>query len=234
MKIITWNCNGAFRKKYKELEELNPDILIIQECEDPGQSKDNNYKAWSKNYIWVGQNKHKGLGVFCKPELHLKQLKWETNNLQLFLPCRIKDQFNLLAVWTKQANSPNFAYIGQLWKFLQLHKEKLSDNKSFVIGDFNSNKIWDEWDRWWNHSDVVKELREIGIESAYHFHFNEAQGNETTPTLFMNRNQNKAYHIDYIFCPTPILRKSLFVEVGKPEKWLTMSDHMPVLMQIDF
>ena len=35
MKIITWNCNGAFRKKYHTLDKYHADILIIQECGKP-------------------------------------------------------------------------------------------------------------------------------------------------------------------------------------------------------
>ena len=35
MKLITWNCQGAFRKKAEIILTLNPDILVIQECESP-------------------------------------------------------------------------------------------------------------------------------------------------------------------------------------------------------
>ena len=34
MRIITWNCNKSFRTKVKLISQLQPDIAVIQECED--------------------------------------------------------------------------------------------------------------------------------------------------------------------------------------------------------
>lgn len=73
MQITTWNCNGAFRNKLYHFDTLNQDILIIQECEDPSKST-KAYKEWARNYLWIGKNKNKGLGVFCKEDISLQQL----------------------------------------------------------------------------------------------------------------------------------------------------------------
>ena len=94
----------------------------------------------------------------------------------------------------------------------------------------NSNVQWDEWDRWWNHSDVVRALEEINIRSLYHHVMGEEQGKESKPTLFMHRKLEKPYHIDYAFISKPLLGKNKnMIEVGEPELWLKYSDHMPVV-----
>lgn len=235
MRIVTWNCNGAFRKKFEYISDFNADIYIIQECENPTESKDLKYKEWARNYIWIGENKNKGLAVFAQPEVKLEKLEWtnQFNNhtVKHFLPCKINESFNLLAVWTHRNNSPNFGYIGQLWKYLQINKHEL--NTSIIAGDFNSNTIWDEWDRWWNHSDVVNELKEIGIESFYHKFTKEIQGKETNPTLYFQKNIVKPYHIDYIFGSQKFIDKIVNIEIGQFDKWITISDHMPIVCEIE-
>ena len=90
-------------------------------------------------------------------------------------------------------------------------------NKTIIAGDFNSNTIWDEWDRWWNHTDVVNELKELGIESLYHTFTGEKQGAETNPTLYFQRKLDRPYHIDYVF-GSDIFSKSLkYFTVGYAE-----------------
>ena len=108
----------------------------------------------------------------------------------------------------------------------------MESNETVVIGDLNSNVRWDKWDRWWNHSDVVRELQAIGLQSAYHHCRNQAQGAESDPTFYLQRKIEKAYHIDYIFVPATWLAKSV-VEVGNAEQWLATSDHMPVTLRVE-
>jgi exonuclease III len=229
MKIITWNCNGAFRKKFSQLESFDADIIVIQECEDPKMSNDKKYKEWASNFIWIGDNKNKGLGMFCKASVKLSDNNWDTNGLKYFISANIDNNFNIIGLWNHHANSPTFGYIGQFWKYLQINKPLMT--KTLITGDFNSNKIWDKWDRWWNHSDVVKELEEIEIRSLYHEYFNEKQGEEQVPTFYLQRNISKPYHIDYAFADKKVFKKIKNIIIGQKNDWLELSDHMPIIIE---
>ncbi|MBR9884133.1 MAG: endonuclease/exonuclease/phosphatase family protein [Oceanospirillales bacterium] len=247
-RIVSWNCNGALRTKLDALDSLQADLLVIQECEDPKRSSAH-YRDWAGDYQWTGDNKNKGLGVFAKCAQPLERLGWYgsystptlfsdsaahhwcTEDLKLFLPVTLGD-LTLLAVWTKGTDKQAFGYVGQLWKYLHIHHPELSQPRTMLVGDLNSNTIWDQADRWWNHSDVVAALKNLGLESLYHTQQREPQGQESTPTFYMHRNLNKPYHIDYAFLSEDLQAQSR-VDVGDPVNWLQYSDHMPLLIDVE-
>lgn len=68
MKLITWNCQGAFRKKADTILLKRPDILVVQECEPPDKLVFNSTTQWPNDFLWFGDNKHKGLGIFSCSE----------------------------------------------------------------------------------------------------------------------------------------------------------------------
>jgi exonuclease III len=249
MKIATWNCNGALRHKLARADSLDADILIVQECEDPALSTIT-YKEWAGDYIWIGESTNRGIGVFPRNGYKVQKLNWDgeftllglksksstlhwrSNDLKIFLPFRINNEFTALAVWTKGSNNGAFGYMGQFWKYLQIHRGNLSHPKTIILGDFNSNVKWDKHDRWWNHSDVIAELAELGLRSQYHQIYNEEQGQETTPTFFLQRNSTKAYHIDYVFTSLDFIGQCT-MEVGSYEDWILSSDHVPLALSIN-
>ena len=235
MKVVTWNCNGALRKKFENLLDLDAELYVIQECENPNEARHREYSEWAKNHLWIGDTKNRGLGIFARNDININRLDWSNaykdHTVKHFLPCTVNGDFKLLAVWTHQNNSPNFGYIGQFWKYLQVNKKKLG--KTLIAGDFNSNAIWDEWDRWWNHSNVVNELNEIGIESLYHKFTAEEQGKETQPTFYLHRRPDRPYHIDYIFGSQELSSRIAKVEIGQIDKWIKISDHLPMICEFD-
>jgi exonuclease III len=231
MKIVTWNCNGAFRKKFNFLAELNADIYVIQECENPALIEEHNFIDWNKKFLWTGTNTHKGLGIFADGKIEMNLLDWQSKKLEHFIACRINDDFNLVGTWCHGASLSKYPYIGQLWKYLRLHKSKL--DKAVIAGDFNSNKFWDKKGRKWNHSAVVKELSDCGINSLYHKYFAESQGEEKQATFYLQKNTAKPYHLDYIFASEELYTTLNDVTIGEPRKWLTLSDHMPVVCELN-
>lgn len=100
-----------------------------------------------------------------------------------------------------------------------------------AAGDFNSNVQWDANRRGRNHTEVVRLLEGYGLISAYHAHHDERQGEETRPTYYFYRHQDKPFHIDYLFVPKDWKLGS--VEVGSFSEWGYLSDHVPVVGDLD-
>ena len=231
MRIVTWNCNGALRRKYHLLDALDADILVVQECEDPAQSSAD-YQNWAGKHAWKGYGKNKGIGIFPRRGQSIERLAWPDDGFELFLPARIGDEVDFLGVWTQQANPSRLGYIGQFWHYLHLHKAGLGPN-TIIAGDFNSNAIWDKPRRAWNHSDCVSELQRLGFHSLYHCFSGEAQGQESHPTFYLHRDAAKPYHIDYVFAHIERLSgKPHATRIGKPADWLSASDHMPIIADV--
>jgi len=102
-----------------------------------------------------------------------------------------------------------------------------------LIGDFNSNKIWDTKDIIANHTDVVEFLKLFDIESVYHRQFNEEQGKETQNTFFMNRKFEKPYHIDYVFASNRVTKMGFKLSLESWDNWREKSDHVPLIFDIN-
>jgi exonuclease III len=237
MKIVTWNCGGAFRKKYTALLDINADVFIIQECEDPKRlvRPEKDFLDFSLNSLWNGDNKNKGIGVFVKKNISIEPFAvdniWRERELKWFLPVILNKKQKLLGVWAHNADAEAFDYIGQFWNLLQMNRKNLKD--SLIIGDFNSNTRWDHWDRWWNHSDCVRELEAMDIHSVYHHINNVEHGKENQPTFFLRKNAEKPYHIDYVFSPMNIIAKMTNLSFGSYQDWHELSDHVPVIWEYD-
>jgi len=233
MRIITWNCNMAFRKKAGHILRYKPDILIVQECEHPDKLRFDCSIPQPTDVLWFGNNRNKGLGIFSYSDFSLKLHRSHNEALQLIVPLRISRgsfQFILYAIWAHNPGDPDGQYITQVWKALKHYNRYISKKNTILMGDFNSNTIWDKPRREGNHSTVVERLMAKNIFSAYHTHFSSEQGKEADATFYLYKNKEKPYHLDYCFASMDFIERLANVEIGDFESWRKYSDHVPVMV----
>jgi hypothetical protein len=161
MRITTWNYNMAFRRKADHILAFDPDIVIVPECEHPDRLKFASETKKPTNSLWFGKNLDKGLGIFSYGNTQLKLLKTHNPELKLIVPVSVKNtryQFILYAIWAFNPDDPDGKYVEQVWKAIHYYEAHLKKKPTILIGDFNSNTIWDKQHRRGNHSNVVKFL----------------------------------------------------------------------------
>jgi len=229
MKVVTWNCQMAFRKKVELILVYKHDILVFPECEHPSKIvfPEGNEPT---DVLWYGDNVNKGLGVFSFNEYRLELLNCHNPEIKTILPITVttnSSSFTMFAVWTGRG------YIDQVWKAIRCYEGLITTSGTLIVGDFNSNTIWDKKHRPDTHSSMVQELSLKGIASTYH-HYNKLQhGQEEHPTLSMFRHRDKPYHIDYCFATRDFIDKLTNVEVGTYDQWHQYSDHTPLIISFE-
>lgn len=229
MRIVTWNCNGGFWRKFSKLSEFSADVLVVQECNDPARSNDKTYRAWAgENYAWIGPTATKGLGIFVR-----NGLTHTTSPVipaaRFFLPIRL-GEIPICGVWAHKDAQGSRHYCGQTHTYLSAAPDWLADPLAILLGDFNSSSVWDRPKRLWNHSDSVQILHDHGLRSAYHETHQARQGSEPHPSFLLHRNRSKPYHIDYLFHGRGWTATDC--KIGAPDQWLTDSDHMPIFVEL--
>lgn len=236
MKLITWNCQGAFRKKADVILKYNPDILVVQECEHPSKLIFNSDTKLPKDSLWVGDNHHKGIGIFSYSKYRFKLLDIYNPNFKTIIPIVVTGgaiDFTLYAIWANNPQDKKNQYVGQIWKAIEHYDQLLNVGSTILTGDFNSNTIWDRPSRIGNHSKVVEVLSDKKIFSIYHHYYSQIQGKEDHPTFYLQRKKDKPYHLDYCFASHDLLSKVKKFEVGTYKNWIAHSDHSPLFVEFN-
>jgi hypothetical protein len=235
VKLITWNCQGAFRKKAGLIAHHLPEIAVIQECECLEKLK------WGKGIIppltslWFGENPNRGLGIFSWTGCPLAPHEPYDSSIQFCAPVQVAGEmpFHLIATWTKDHPKQQLGYSSQAYMATIAYKDFITSSHTVMMGDLNSNKGKDRAARIGSYRQIIQTLHDLGLVSAYHWFSRDPHGQERTATFFQHRNQDKPAHIDYQFIPhawTPRLRQ---VWVGNPRDWLAFSDHCPVGIEVE-
>jgi len=223
----------CFREKASVILPYKPDILIVPECEHPDKLKYPIKTPKPKDILWHGTNQNKGLGIFSYSDFKFNQLDTYNPKLRLVIPIAVSNKhfnFTLYAIWAHNPDDPDGQYITQVWKAIKHYDSAITNKKTILAGDFNSNTIWDKPRRIGNHSTVVEFLEKKEVYSTYHKYFKQKQGKEKHPTLYMYRHKNKPYHIDYCFASKDLVDKLKTVEIGNYDFWRKYSDHVPLII----
>lgn len=227
MKIITWNCCLNLKKKFDEIKTLNPDILIIQECEKLPKGFFPN-----ASYYWTGHIENKGIGVVLFNNT-AKVDESFNDKLDYFLPLNLDNGMRLLATWSfthRAASRFGQGHIGHVSEAIKHYKDWLDGSEKVIIsGDFNNSVIWDKGNKDSNFINTNKVLESMGFKSSYHILNDEDFGQEKCATLFHTKKRNKTYHIDYVFLKGLNPKK---IDIGSYDDWIKFSDHVPVVVEI--
>lgn len=223
MRIISWNCNGAFARKLPLVSALAPDILVIQEASE------RDIAAVDAPFThWVGKG-HRGLAIIGYTDLEYRvDPAWQPE-LPWFTPIHAGD-LHLLAVWASVL-IPTRRYVRLVHEAVNLYCDFLDCPRGIIAGDLNSNTCFDRKHRSLTHTSLVERLAALTYESAWHHHRREEHGQESLPTFYLYRRHERAWMLDYVFLTQTLLHTSS-ITIGEPEAWLAHSDHLPLI--IDF
>ena len=263
MRIVSWNCHQGLWRKYEDIEEFEADIYVIGECANPAKSKNKKYKEFAKNYIWIGEYKNMGLGIFAKEDIQLDliadvknelaedYLCWGNGNdvhvgklaeedrkfeeikkmgllmeFRHFIPVTVDGTFNLLAVWAMPE------YVEMIHDFYNANKG-LFDKNLIICGDLNSSILFDERGehKGKNFGMLIDKLDGHGLVPVYHYiNEDEIPGHESKPTHYWQYNLNQPFHLDHVFANPDIVDD---LDIIENEKWLKLSDHLPLVFDFD-
>jgi exonuclease III len=256
MKIVSWNCHYGFDgKKPKTIKEYNADILVIPECREMDM-KESGYDE--KHRYWWGDHKETkdklkalGVGVFWKDGITITPLpEWEktlseNSDFRYLIPYTVEgnfESFTLIAVWTKNkidAGDP-LDYIQKAHAAVDYYKSiGLLNGLVVMIGDFNSNSIWDNcYRKECNHSALVEKLKQMEIKDC-----SSSLDKNKYNTYYYYHNNKESYVIDdYCFASDKIAKSSKFTVPSSDEwtsengvkRWRGLSDHCPISVEFNF
>ncbi len=233
LKILTWNCQGAFRKKFPLVASYTPDLAVIQECEQLERI------PWKKGpppttSLWFGEKPTRGLGIFSWTGLAFQALDEYDRSIRYCIPLQVTApyRFQLIAVWAMEDKDDRHSYSGQVYQAIGQYRAFIQAADTLVIGDYNSSQRTTPKTRIGTHATLTLDLHDLWLISAYHHFYLERQGQEKRGTFFHGRKIDRSAHLDYVYLPTRWLRRLAKVQVGDPHEWLKHSDHCPVMVEI--
>ncbi len=230
MRIVTWNCKGAFHKKHSVISEFQPDLLIVPECDKLQGIQQAFGKSPVSSFYWFGDNPKKGLAVLAYGNYAVVPHPDYDQQYHWIVPFLVSSPipFLLFAVWIMPHTSLR-SYVLPLIKAFEHYRSLTEASESIWAGDFNANCAFDEPQSRYKFRDFIHLLGNCGLRSLYHEQRGCAHGDEPEKTFYQHRKTSRSYHIDYIFASGGFPPATFNVSIGSLSDWGKLSEHMPLI-----
>jgi len=227
----------SFHAKAGRLAALRPDLAVVPECACPEVLLRRAPELEFASYAWAGASSRKGLAVFSIGDWRLATDRAADSRSATALPVRVTGpaSFRLLAVWAlpRRSRRASGASPEPLARAIARLAPFLDDRPAIVAGDFNSALVSRRPGGSVRPSRLVGRLADLGFVSAYHRARRVEHGAEREATLFLNRRLARGRHTDHVFVDQEIAAGLRSVTVGRGERWVALSDHAPVIVDVD-
>lgn len=212
---------------------LRPDVLVVQEVEklEGELFLDGDRQP---TYLWrtpVGES-IRGLAVLSYSGVELRPAFDEAHPTHGFyrFEARWRDlEFHVAGVWTFKSAGRGSSY-RQAQEGVEKHADWLVQKPSIILGDFNTNACYGDGGVW---QSLWERLEPLGFVSAYHHFFDQPFGAESRPTYFHRGHEAEPWHVDYCFIPAAWKSSLRHVEVGDFASCKGVSDHRPIVVDLD-
>ena len=233
MRLITWNCKGAFHRKHDFVAELNPDVLIVPECEKLSEVSRPFGSTPARTIEWFGSNPRKGLAVIAYGDYSFELHPSYDPRHRWIVPLSVSGpiSFVLLAVWTLPLGNQSGRYVRPLFEAYECYKALMDSSEVIWAGDFNANFTFDRPAREYKFRDFVTLLSQRGFHSVYHLQHECENGKEPDETFYLYHHADKGHHIDYVFATDRFHLHGFEVSIGSHADWSKRSDHTPLICE---
>jgi len=262
LRIVSWNCHYGFNgEKPQTIKEFKSDILVIPECREMDMEKsgyDEKHRDWYGDHKEatekgeINTEKDLGIGLFWKDGITVEPLpQWKNSlkdnyNFRYLIPYEVKgnfESFTLIAVWTKAkyiaGEKDHLEYVQKAHAAIDHYNDLgLLNGRVILIGDFNSNIIWNGcYRKEQNHSTLIEKLEKIGIKEC-----SSLSENKNNTYIYYTKNGEKQVIDDYCFASVKMSDSSKLSVPGSDEwiltngvkRWRGLSDHCPIIVDFTF
>jgi exonuclease III len=233
MRLVSWNCKGAFHQKHDAISELRPDVLIVPECERLSDIPQALGSAPVMSFEWFGTNPRKGLAVLSYGDYTFELHPSYDPRHRWIVPVSVSGpiSFLLFAVWTVP-HSDSRSYVHPLFEAFEHYKSLIETSDAIWAGDFNASFAFDRPSRRYKFRDFVSLLDRYGFRSLYHEQRGCQHGDEPEDTFYLYHHAERGFHIDYMFASNGFQPSTFSLSVGSHVTWMRRSDHVPLICEL--